>query len=623
MKELSSRATESDLPPLIGRVYEVESLRELETPEPSPAESTATTDEPRDAFDPASAAQDWTRQNAERGDEPVLPFIGRILDHVPGRSITVERELTLDEDLHLADHAFVHAPGVKPLFACLPVVPMTLSLEILAETAACLAPGYGLIGFEDVKATRWIELADTDRLCLRISARFEQWDAERNTCNIAAAIHIEDQATPAIQARVLFAPYYRLDLELSFTEFANARLYPKSAEEIYRGRHLFHGPVYQCLVGEIVLGDRGAAGELVVKAPEIMFRSIRKPQFLTEPALLDAVGQLIGIWAMEKERYVFPVGIGKLELYRPTPTPGTRCPVRIEITRDEGKLLSADIEIQDGASAVWMRIRDWTDWKFRWEKRLLNFRRLPTRYLLSHALDLPALPPSASCRMISGEDIAGFDSTLLARFCLHLDEMETFSDMRSHAPGLQHWLLGRIAAKDAVRDWLARQAGTEEMLHPAALIIRNNDQGQPEVAPVPEANRLPQLSISHSEHRAIAIAHAGPVGVDIEPIRPRQPSFVETMAGESERSLLRDTSGDPDEWATRLWCAKEVAAKLLGLGMNGSPKAYEAQAIGEDGLIHIVHRDSGRTIMVRTVRLEEFVIAYAGAATAETEAGQA
>ena len=58
--------------------------------------------------------------------------------------------MTLDEDLHLADHAFVHAPGVKPLFACLPVVPMTLSLEILAEAAACLAPGYGLIGFEEV-----------------------------------------------------------------------------------------------------------------------------------------------------------------------------------------------------------------------------------------------------------------------------------------------------------------------------------------------------------------------------------------------------------------------------------------------------------------------------------------
>jgi phosphopantetheinyl transferase len=225
--------------------------------------------------------------------------------------------------------------------------------------------------------------------------------------------------------------------------------------------------------------------------------------------------------------------------------------------------------------------------------------------------------------MISSEDIAGFDSSLLARFCLHLDEMETFSDMRSHTPGQQHWLLGRIAAKDAVRDWLARQAGTEEMQHPAALIIRNGEQGQPELAPAPELKRVPRLSISHSEHRAIALAHAGPVGVDIEPVRPRPPSFVETMAGEAERSLLRDLGGDADEWITRLWCAKEVAAKLLGLGMNGSPKVYEAQAIGEDGLVHIVHRDSGRAIMVRTVRREEFVIAYAGAAIAETEAGQA
>jgi phosphopantetheinyl transferase len=201
--------------------------------------------------------------------------------------------------------------------------------------------------------------------------------------------------------------------------------------------------------------------------------------------------------------------------------------------------------------------------------------------------------------------------------------METFSDMRSHTPGQQHWLLGRIAAKDAARDWLARQAGTEEMLHPAALIIRNGDQGQPELAPAPELQRVPRLSISHSEHRAIAFAHAGPVGVDIEPVRPRPPSFVETMAGDAERSLLRDLGGDADEWVTRLWCAKEVAAKLFGLGMNGSPKVYEAQAMDEDGLVHIVHRDSGRAVMVRTVRREEFVIAYAGAAIAETETGQA
>jgi phosphopantetheinyl transferase len=623
MKELSIRAMESDVLPLIGRMYEVEAFRELETPKHPPPESDATIRPDPLGNEAVITAYDGTRPNTGASDEPVLPFVGRILDHVAGQSITVERSLTLDEDLHLADHAFVHAPGVKPLSACLPVVPMTLSLEILAETAACLAPGYGLIGFEEVKATRWIELADTDRLRLRITARFAQWDAERSTCHIAAAIHIEDQTAPAIQARVLFAPYYRVDLSLCFTELANAHHCPRSAEEIYQDRHLFHGPVYQCLAGQILLGDRGAAGELMVKAPEIMFRSIRKPQFLTEPALLDAVGQLIGIWAMERERYVFPIGIGKLELYRPTPPPGTRCPVRIEITRDEGKTLAADVEIQDGAGAVWMRIKDWVDWKFRWEKRLLNFRRLPTRYLLSQVLDLPALSPSASCRVITAGDVAGFDSGLLARFCLHMDEMEAFSDKRPHSQRQQHWLLGRIAAKDAVREWLARQAGTDDMVHPAALIIDNDEQGQPRVVAGFESERLPRLSISHSEDRAVAIAHADAVGVDIESIRPREPDFVETMASESERSILGGLHGDSDEWLTRLWCAKEAAAKFLGFGMNGSPKIYEAHAIGEDGLIHIVHRDSGRTIVVRTLRQAGFVIAYAGTDTVETRVGQA
>lgn len=108
--------------------------------------------------------------------EAVLPFVGSIISYVPGMSITVERVLTLNEDLHLADHTFVHAPGVKPVFACLPVVPLTMAMEIMAETAACLAPGLGLIGFEDVKANRWIELADTDRLALQINAETIHFD---------------------------------------------------------------------------------------------------------------------------------------------------------------------------------------------------------------------------------------------------------------------------------------------------------------------------------------------------------------------------------------------------------------------------------------------------------------
>jgi phosphopantetheinyl transferase (holo-ACP synthase) len=606
--------------PLLGRMYEVEAVRELETgdaPEPSAPDR-----EVVDAAAVAALAVDTGDEKAHAEPPadfdglPCMPFIGRIVDHASGESITVERPLTLSEDLHLADHAFVHAPGLKPLSACLPVLPMTMSLEMMAEVAACLAPGCGLIGLEDVKATRWIELADRDELSLRISAQHQGLDSEHSVHRIVASIYIAEQTAPAISACILFAPHYRLEVELAFTELAGAHRYPLSAEQIYEQRYLFHGPSYQCLVGDILLGDRGAVGELLVRSPANLFRGISRPQLLMDPTLLDAVGQLIGMWAMERDRYVFPIGISKLELYQPTPAAGTRVPIRVEIVRDEAKILHADIEVQDGKGAVWMRIRDWSKWKFRWEPRLLSFRRLPTRHLLTEPIALPSLDPAAVCQILTAGDLTGFDGGLLARFYLHLDEMPAFTDKAGVPQRQQQWLLGRIAAKDAVRKWLAARTGADEMLHPAAFAITSDTHGQPLVKHLPRNDPPPKVSIAHCEDRGIAVAHERAVGVDIERIAQRDRHFLDAISTERERALLDDlVANEPPnsmpEWITRLWCAKEAAGKLLGTGVDGAPQRFEATAIGADGILWILPRGGDNPVRAQTLRNGDFILAYA------------
>lgn len=549
--------------------------------------------------------------------ESIMPFIGSILEHVPQRSITIERTLDLAEDLYLADHVFVHAPGIKPLSACLPVLPMTVSLEIMAEAAACLAQGHGLIGFECVKATRWIELADTETLTLRIEARHERVDPERQIHRVAAAIHVGKQTTPAISADVLLAPRYQLELAFAFTEFSSPRRHPLTGEQLYRERLLFHGPSYQCLVGDIILGEEGATGELLVKSPtENQFRSIRRPQLLTDPQLLDAVGQLVGVWAMERERYVFPIGIEKLELYRPTPPAGTRVPVHVEIVDDEAKTLRANIEIQDGAGGVWMRIRHWRMWKFRWERRFVEFRRTPTRRMLSEPLALPSLPPTAVCQTLSAKDLSNFDAGLLARFYLHVDEMPEYAAKAAAPQRQMQWLFGRVAAKDAARAWLERRTRDEAMAHPAAFAIENDARGRPSIKYLSGDKGPPRISIAHCEDRAIAIAHDGALGVDIELIRTRDQSFLEVFSTAAERNLLigqvgGGSSDQMAEWITRLWCAKEAAGKLLETGVEGGPKKFEATGIDAAGAVRISHGESGRPVWVRTVRDADFIIAYA------------
>ncbi|MCZ1006075.1 hypothetical protein O1L68_04025 [Streptomyces lydicus] len=77
------------------------------------------------------------------------------------------------------------------------------------------------------------------------------------------------------------------------------------------------------------------------------------------------------------------------------------------------------------------------------------------------------------------------------------------------------WLLGRIAAKDAVRE-LLWESGAGPVF-PAEVSVGTDPHGRtrPEG---PLAAGL-HLSLAHKDHVAVALAHqAGPVGIGIEPV---------------------------------------------------------------------------------------------------------
>jgi phosphopantetheinyl transferase len=598
--------------PFVGRVHEVSAAQELEYALPQTA----------------TATNEAHRAKPERHEEArALPFIGEVVSYLPGASIITERRLTLKEDLHLADHHFVHAAGIKPLAACFPVVPMTVSLEVMAEAAACLAPGYGLIGFESVTAARWIALVDTDEITLRVEAKLEQFDPLHDTYRIGVAVFVKGEPAPSTRARLLFSKHYQLGLSFGFDELVVRSTL--DASQIYSQRHLFHGPRFQCLAGSIALGEQGAEAELLVRSPEDMFRSTRCPQLLTDPALLDTVGQLIGIWSMQQERITFPIGVGKIELYGPTPAPGTRVRMRVEISGSHLKMLNADVEIADGAGDVWLRIKDWKSWQFKWDRRLIDFRRMPTRYLLSDTLAVTLAPcgslPGPVCQRLTTERLAGFEPALLARHYLHMEEMAAFSGKSATPPRQLQWLLGRIAAKDAVRAWSARQRGAEETLHPAAFAIEYDARGQPRVAKWPDGGLpIPAVSIAHCENQAIALAHGDAAGVDLERIAGRGADFLKAISSEEERGLLAAFSGAGlDEWVTRLWCAKEALGKQMGTGVNEAPQRFEARAIGADHSLRMRHRGSGAQSLVTTMRDGDFIIAFGigtpGAAVAASD----
>ena len=168
-----------------------------------------------------------------------LPFMTNIVHYVPQEEIVAEHTLRLNDDLYLRDHHFVNAASVKPVSDCLPVLPAVMMMEAMAEAAACLAPGLAVVGLEDFRALRWVNLADNPEPTIRIEARLAAIDQQTGVHYVQAEILNDGQ--PCAAATVLFAAERQQELQMVFPELLNAGPWPISAVQLYRDRHTFTG----------------------------------------------------------------------------------------------------------------------------------------------------------------------------------------------------------------------------------------------------------------------------------------------------------------------------------------------------------------------------------------------
>lgn len=146
-------------------------------------------------------------------------------------------------------------------------------------------------------------------------------------------------------------------------------------------------------------------------------------------------------------------------------------------------------------------------------------------------------------------------------------------------------LAGRVAAKRAVAGAL-RAAGVAV---PALVDIEitNDEHGRPMAAVRARPDLLVspvEVSIAHAGRTGVALAtcrtvagaaHRTEVGVDLEPVEERSSRFERLTLTSAERALPPVPDDDRSTWLTRLWSAKEAAAKAGGLGLQGRPKAFE------------------------------------------------
>ena len=210
---------------------------------------------------------------------------------------------------------------------------------------------------------------------------------------------------------------------------------------------------------------------------------------------------------------------------------------------------------------------------------------------------------------------------VLADLLLSTGEADVWRGMRAVDKRRHEWLLGRAAAKDAVRRLVEDHMGVP--LAPADVEILPDPYGRPWAAG-PWTTRLgihPVISIAHSHGTAVALAALHPgqlVGIDLENLAQRREDFGAIAFDPDERGMLAALPpGWRQEWALRMWCAKEGVAKALGRGFSSGIQAFHiARAETGSGVMQLQLRDRalqhfprlrGIPILAHTAREEGFV----------------
>ncbi|MFX1525686.1 MAG: SDR family NAD(P)-dependent oxidoreductase, partial [Promethearchaeota archaeon] len=102
--------------------------------------------------------------------------------------------------------------------------------------------------------------------------------------------------------------------------------------------------------------------------------------------------------------------------------------------------------------------------------------------------------------------------------------------------------------------------------------IQKDEKGKPFYYSVKDKKNIPiNLSISHSHEFSVAIMSKNKIGIDLELIEERSPSFYNEVFTESERNLISENN----QLGTIYWTAKEAFSKALGEGFNINFRDFE------------------------------------------------
>ncbi len=550
------------------------------------------------------------------GTTEAFPLLGTVIEQSEDK-IVFERRYDEGTDVFVNDHAIGPQPSeLQPQLHSLQVIPFTFSMEIVAEAAVRLVGGaYRVVGMNEIRGHRWLTL-DMGSLSLRIVAERKLQQDGMNAVGAKIFLlggigppggHLVFEATIVLAQTLPAAPPI-----LAWSDKPERPIAVTADADLYR-LGMFHGPRLRGVKHLRRWADDAIEADMEVLPTHEYFTFTTRPQLQLDAALLDAVGQLAGYWLAEQHGWTlscFPFRVVRYVQYGTPLMPGTRVLGRARLERTQIGL-EAHFDLIGPDGRLFARLEGWQDRVFEMPERFVNFRSDPSRQTLSQQAAI-ARPGVAACVLPAlPENFLGMGFAIwmrvLAYMVLGTAEREQFygrptTGTRREAIR-EEWLMGRVAAKELLREWIRQTLGTS--VAAADIEIRPDASGRPHAyCPLLPGVTLPAISISHCKRWAAAAITATPqraIGVDYQ--RLAGVNFDSALAAgfdPSETASVRlAPAADQLRLVAGLRSAKEAAAKASGHGLGGHLLDWRIAKVGQtrnpSEPLHVeVHRGNER-----------------------------
>lgn len=533
-----------------------------------------------------SDSQPWDQEGHAAPVEDCVPFLNEIKEW-DNKHLTAECRLSVRDDAFLRHHVLSGAVSeYDQELTGLSCVPLMVSLEILAEACALLAGSTRIGAITNIKAMDWIAL-DKGEVILEAGAEAIGPSSYRaglfNNGNLVVSAEFDFEADWRVSGLSALS-------ELRPPHWQAHELYPIG---------MFHGPLFQSIKRLEGWSGEGIDASLSEVSLKGFFDEGRAPRLVLNPVLLDSIGQLAAYWIGHRvgtNFHSFPTTIERIELYRQCPQDmkglilkARQCPLGSgHADQDEGQRIW-QFECVDKGGRPLFRVANLVNVYYPVPANLFQARRDPLNGWLGHPVkttgengallwQLPHLPEKF-CTQSNG-----IFMRVLAHSVLGFEEIGEWLQLTGNIRHKRQWLLGRVCIKEAVRYWVYRH--TDRLLYPADILVSHDGLGAPQVDGLwNDLIQPPEVSLSHDGQLSLAAVTPplSPVGVDIEPVgRIGDPGLFERALSPAEKVLLCGCDDkELGEKMLRIWCAKEAAAKCLGLGLLGEPGQFEVSFVDE------------------------------------------